>query len=453
MSFGVIEIGPGGSLNTQVLSHIFVTLFTLLTVCETASAQMSFREALRTSFERNPVSLSGDLRLEAQEMRVRAAKLAMLPSGALSFSRGSTKSRFESDGNVVESKSRYQGWSGQLSLNLFSGGADYYSAKAAQAQMEAMAASHNSTDALLPYTRGALASDVYNVYVELVVHRTMIKFLEYKLEILQKYLKATQVPDEINTINNALKSTRSELIDSQSAEKKLRDAFEYLVKVPAPEQLDNFDILADSFTIPPNSEEAIPLALEKSPELAVARKILERSRYDQRSERARMFSPRVDLSLYSGGNSSYSTMDSFSKDKGVTLTLSIPLEPANIAYSSATAKEIQATKTDLDRVHDRLQYGISKELYPTLYEFIDRDGRFQDQLKDYEKQLEEILTRMEQGQAVKMEYALDVLSDFHGRFNAVLMNKMSIANMKFSIQKTIGTLFDDMGLNAYIKVL
>src|SRR5688500_11919066 len=110
---------------------------------------MSLRQALKISFEKNPVSLSGDIRLEALKMRVRAAKLAMLPSGSLSISKGSNNTRIESGGTTIHDKGRYQSSSAGLHFNLFAGGADYYAAKAAQAEMEAMAAAHNSTDALL----------------------------------------------------------------------------------------------------------------------------------------------------------------------------------------------------------------------------------------------------------------------------------------------------------------
>lgn len=409
-------------------------------------AQMSLQEAMRTSFEKNPVSQAGDLRIEAAEERARGAWLDMLPSGSVSLSKDFSHSKYNSDGVTVKSKSRNQSWSATLSVNLFRGGADLHSAKAADLNVKALAASNNSTDSRSPHTRGFLASNVFFSYLTLVATRSDIKFYGEQIQILNLILDSKLTADEKLQVQSNIEDLKTKIIQIGSSEKKAVSKFEDYVKVPCPAHLQNFDEIAKSLAIPETAEKAFEIALEKSPELNRAKLDLEIAQHNQAAQKARSYSPSVNAYVQNGGSDSFSLNESRSRGTSAGLSVSIPLGISSSSYNSATAKEIQALHKDFDRILDDMRFEIINDTYPELINAIKLDQLYQERYGKLVLQMNDILKRIESGDAVKLDYILSVYFQTQNLFSKISENKISITSSKFSIQKTIGILFESVGL-------
>jgi outer membrane protein TolC len=436
-------------LKTPNFSQILASLLIISTIpvfANQAAPSMTLKEAINLSFQNNPISKAGDARVEASKERWRASKLDNLPSATLSASAGRSQGETDVNGISISDNSRYTGTTISVNLNIFNGGASYYRSKAAEASAKAQMATNNSTNSLIPYTRGALANKVYGDYLSLSENLSEQAYFNKLLQVLERFLSRTNDPVEIEKYKTLIESSKTSLFEKEGKEEDFRKSFQENVKVPAPKTLDNLDGIIAALVIPATAQDALRIADEKSPELEVARRNLESAKYSYQSQVASTTRPRVDLNVSNGRNNNYSDMTSRTRSTGVGVSLTVPLNASSYSYNKATAKEIEALEMDLERESNDLRYQIEDQLYPKLSKSIGVLRRYEAQFAAIEQNLNEALKRAELGKPVKVDDVIFILNQHSTVFTYMVVKKMEIIDSKFSLQKKIGSLFDNMGL-------
>ncbi len=419
----------------------FLCLFIVLTSVN--SFAISLQEAIQTSFKKNPITQANDLRLDAARDRARGAKLDMLPSGNLTYSRGISKHNGVRDGVHSSSETDSHGWNIGASVNLFRGGADLNNARAAQKDVEALEVQNNSTNALIPDTKGSLANEIFAVYTSLAYNLEQIAFLKKQKENLNTLFNYIHDENQKNEIKNTLRSNENEMTRVLGNFKRNSMTYEYLVKMPFPMRVDNFEEMARSLMISDSPEESIQIARAKSPDIKVAQAFLESSEYRKKAQLADAFSPRVDLSFNRGQN--YVNGDgSSSRNIGnsVYLTVSVPFGASKFAYTAATRKEVEARAKDLDKEYERLAHEI-QNYYLKLEGFSDLVDGYRGALQKADSDLEEILKKAQNNEAIDFQYAKSIFENQANQFYQLTDNLNFVVEMKFVIQREIGILFEN----------
>lgn len=402
---------------------------------------ITLQEAIQTAFDRNPITQANDIRLEAAKDRARGAKLDMLPSGSFSYSRG--KNSYDSYTEGVHSSDRYisSGWNTEASINLFRGGVDLNHARAMQKSVEALQAQNNSTNALIPDTKGSLANDVFDIYTSLVFNKEVEQFLETYRKSLGILILAAKTDDQKNEIKTAIAEVDNDIFSVKRNCETLILTYVYLVKMPFPGKIDNFEMMESSLIIPGTASEATKIALSKSPDILRAHALLESSKYDKKAQIAVAFSPRIDLVFSRGRDRSLGYR---SIGNTVAVRVSVPLGVSQIAYTSAVRKEVDAKERDLDKEYDRLNHSIQDSLYPQLMDYNDFRERYSKTLEITTHAVEEQLMKIQNHQSVDTRYVLSLMGSQENQFFTFMNNEQNIVKTKFSIQSKIGTLFENI---------
>jgi len=423
----------------------YLTILSLLSGSLTAFG-FSIQQAMQTAFERNPKTQANELRLKAMEERTKAAWLSFLPRFYTGYSAGSDRSRSDSGMGWDASRSSSQNINYGLSFNIYDGGVRYYNAKSAEAGEKMRRAQYNSTDSRIPNTRGAIAEQVFNAYTNVLRFQETIAFELMILEAQVKILKIAKTPEEQNRIKSLIASSEARL---SNARFELADAardFENVVKIPMPQNIENYEQTVASIIVPPNHHAAIEVALTKSPELNVASYQLEQMNLEFQADRASMTRPTISVNISKSHGLNNSANDPFNaRSDRTTAIASITwsLSPPESAFSKAAALEIEALQKDKDGVLDDLKFNI-ESAYPRLENFSSSAEQYNQILKNGKRALNSALEKIDNGDEVKVDDALSLIGVLQAGFYPAVVAKQSLLIAKFSLQKTIGTLFDEV---------
>jgi outer membrane protein TolC len=427
-------------------------LIVLGMLCSSTSFAITLQEAIQTAFDKNPITHANDLRLDAAKDRAQGAKLDMLPSGSLIYSQGRSTYDSNLNGLHTSGESSGRGWSVGASVNLFRGGADLNRARAAQKDVETLEATNNSTNALIPDTKGSLANSVFDVYTSLAFNIDAYSFLEQRRKNLDILLAAAKTEDQKNEIKTAIAGTDNSLFTMKRGVDSLILDYEYLVKMPFPGKIDKFDEISTSLTLPETSDDAIKIALAKSPKIIIAETALESSKLNKKAQIADAFSPRIDLSV-SRGQEIYGGSGAPSRSIGnsVNVTLSLPLGASQYAYTAATRKEVEAREEDLNKEYGNLKHDIQDYLYIKLADLTDYRTRYLKTLEDTTAQVVQQLEKAQNHQSVDTRYVLSIMNSQDNQFFTFLDNENTLVATKFTIQREIGTLFETIKGRAVVQ--
>ncbi len=408
---------------------------------------MSLQEAMHTAFERNPRTQANDLRLKAMNERTRAAWMQFYPTFAVTY--GYNYSQFDSSLMPEATQASTSSLTFSLGMNVFDGGVNLFNARAAEANQRAREAQYNSTNALIPNTKGAIADLVFNAYTDILRNRDSREYRRYVRMVLEKILKAAVTNEERRQVQGQLDGMDAE--DSNAAfdaEKAIRD-FEYVVKAPAPAKIENFSETIMNIRIPGSPDEALDIALEKSPELKVASYQLESMQFAYKSAQSSLHSPRVDVRVSSTRNDTDPSegTSSNSQTNVVGLTVQWTFGASRLASNRAAALEIEAAQKDRDGELDQLQNKI-QNIYPKIANYNRVLSIFERNYVTARKNLDDVIAQIDQGQNVQVSTALGLLTNLHMTWGPLIMTKQSLATTKFTVQKTIGTLFDQIETRA-----
>lgn len=404
------------------------------------SNAMSLQEAIKLSLANNPKMVANELRVKAMQDRTKAQWADLLPSLNIG-----TSMDFSNDG-VATATSR--GTRLSTNLNVYHGGADVYAQKSLQASLKAADARYASSNAMIPNTKGSIARNVKNAYVDLVDAVEQQKYIESVTKTLQIFVASNPTDDERLLIQQRENNLKTSILRSQASLEAAKRDFLYFATVPAPDlnRLDSFDQVTDSLIIPQSSNEAFQLALQKSPDLKVAEYELEASKYEYKAQKARLYAPRVDVNASVGrSNFNYLGTSSGAANKSLGISLSYQLSASSHLRDSAAAKSVQASTRDHDGAIDELKYDIDS-IYPSLES---QQQIFEAQLqnlKSAQDSLDQIIQKIQAGQKVDLKTALSVLDSQSQYWSSCLIQKRSIIDTRFNIQRTVGTLFDGLGL-------
>lgn len=419
----------------------------ILISAQMLSAQVfaySLQEALQTAFDRNKRTTANLLRVEASQERVRAAWLDMLPSADLYVS--STRRDFtNTSGDQVKTggDSVINVISYGVTANLFRGGADYYAALAAEAQKNAQEALYNSTNALIPNTKGAIANLVAQSFFLILERTEAINAFEIKKNQLLKLKTATSKNSELDEINRSL-LTISAGQERLRLEKKSFDRdFEFAVTVPPPNDLDNIESVIQSLEVPPNYDEALSVALVSSPELIASKYQLEEIQNAREAQARRIYSPSVDLIVYKNSGTSYinGVMQNNAADTTIGVSLSWSFAPRSSAGLSALDKQVEASRSDYDAAQSELRHDLG-QTYENLHSRIQLLEQYRQNLNLIDRSVEQLMSDIDAHKPVDFVLAMKLINDRFDTFNTALDLKVGIAFTKFHTQKIIGTLFE-----------
>ncbi len=410
----------------------------------------SLQESLQIAFERNPRGAANRQRLEALEARSKAAWADLWPT--LNFNYSFSKGPYEMSekDSTLKGDSLNAGPHYSLNLNLYKGGADHLSAQAADQRLKAQEAVYNSTNALIPNTRGAIANLVEKAFITILVETEAERFALECIETFEHLKSNSRSPEETILYQNHINALRADLQRVRFKIETARRNYEFVVTLPPPARMDSLDEVIESLRIPANAAEALSLALEKSPDILASRHTLEEKKLQYEATRARLNSPRVDLSISHNRNrsmdSNYPTYQ-FNSTR-VMASISWSFSPSYSHLQEAAHKEVEATQSELSATAAELENSIVN-----LYTDLESRQNLQNQFEqDYDRvriAVEQLKEDARQGKPVNVTYAINLMQSYDLIWSQTISGKLLIADMKFLIQRTIGTLFD--AVSQYIE--
>ena len=226
--------------------------------------------------------------------------------------------------------------------------------------------------------------------------------------------------------------------------------FKHIVTIPVPENLQSIDEVIQNLTIPDNAEKAFQIALEKSPDIQATSFELQASEQRLKAEKAVAFRPRIDARIQNNHYSSENSLNNQSTSDSVSagVVVSYNFSPKSIPYSRAAQKEVEASQDEKDAALDDIEFELNKT-YPQLKNFIELSDRYEQAYQEALKNIETFLKNppidnTDAENASTINTALSYISSADVQSSYLRQTKYSLVQLKFSIQKTVGTLFDGL---------
>lgn len=437
---------------TVFRSAIFIVTLVLFSglLTNRSAAEITLQQAIRLTLQRNPKTKSKDMQIEALKERTRAAWAAFLPTASLSCTYGQTSANSNASGTYLDTRTRNQGCSVGVNINLYRGGSDYYNAMAAESTALGQEDVFNSTSTLINNTRGAVAAQTVSIYSNLMLFDTELEYYAYERKALEKFLTAAKTDEDRVRVQATIDNVDANIKSIMASIEVARSDFEFVVTVPAPPEVERFDSAIAGMVIPDTREEALEIAQEQSPDLKATDHFLDASRYRAKGQKADLFGPRIDLSLVKNHGRFDNRMDpfnsSYSSSGMVQITIQASLSAPKFFGHTAAQDEVIAAELERDAALKDLMQKIIK-LYANNATYNKLEVLYRRQFQDSRAVIDDILRRIDQGGEINMEYALGRFSTHGANFSNLLQNELNLLSGRFSVQQIIGTLFRQLGLN------
>lgn len=416
----------------------------------------TLHEAILTSIQKNPKTQAKDRLVEALHFQTQAAKDQSLPTVSLSCGYSNSSGQGGYQGKTPDdSSSNSRNCNAGISMNLYDGGANQYSAKAAEAQEEATRYRYNSTNPFIQNTKGSLAGKTLESYLNLVTLKETISEYEYENQYLNRVAIIAKSDTDKNTINSQIASINGAIVGIKLDLEQAKSQFKYFVTVEPADILDSLEMTIEKLRIPVNIEEAKNIAQEKNPDLKASDYDLEAAKNTTKSVRASL-GPRVSLYANKSYNNSgdayvYSGLPYQSNSSTVGVNLSIALGVSKFHSLDATAKREEAALADHDGALDDMNFQI-KNYYEQLANAQTMLNLRQHEFELSKKSTEDILNQLNSsnpdpdGKLLTNALAArgnraSVFMQLYGMYPGILPNTV---RLKFSIQQVTGTVFDEI---------
>ena len=322
-------------------------------------------------------------------------------------------------------------------MNLFNGFADYYSIQAQECNYKLREASYKSTNTMMQNTSGQIVGLVANHYINLVDIRQNQVFDQMTLQKLNQILPYTKNEEQKNSIESYINSTKISLQESVSDLQIAEANYKYIVNADVPSETDSFSEVMEKIEIPQNSDQAFQISLEKSPEILSAKLSLECHQLSRKAERASLYSTRVDISA------SRST-DFNGQRSGTTsaqLNVTIPFDLGRINSYKADEKNITATELDLNDTIAEIKNDLNSN-YIRLKSSQDVALSYDESYKINELKINNYLNNLKNLTLEEVNILINLMRTQQGQFMMLNMKKQQVINLKYGIQRNIGTLFE-----------
>ncbi|MFP5519117.1 MAG: TolC family protein [Bdellovibrionia bacterium] len=390
-----------------------------------SSEVVTLKQAIQAGLRNNPRTQANSLRLQAAfEQVVAARQSAYLPRAEIGMT---------SKLNGQRETTRYL----SVNLNLFNGFADYYRIKAQECNYKRTEAVYNSTNAFIQNTSGQIVGLIVDSYVELIRKRESLSFYRKLNERIEKSLLVAKNEAQTNSLLN-LKDTILIYIDELESEIEIQETnYEAAVNQPVPERITSFAETLASIDVPGTAQDSFAISLEKSPDILSARLNLECLKYAYQANQANLYSARVDLNYYKEKSSAGSS----SKNDSVQVRLSVPFDLGAINSHLAEAKEISAAELDLDGAISDVQKDL-KNTYTTLRSSERSILSYERSFRNNEEKIENYMVRLDSLNVTQIDDLISLLSSSMSNRSNLNYYYMQTINLKYSIQRNIGTLFE-----------
>jgi outer membrane protein TolC len=406
----------------------------------------SLQDALAIAFENNPRTEATRLRLESFQLNAKAARYDIFPQFYFQYNISENQSAQNVLGVLNKNHSRSRGQSFSINMNLYNGGADVLSAKAAEERTRAQEAIFNSTNSLIPNTKGSIANLVMNAYIHVSLNMEALDYITNRLMWMNLLYNNSKTSDERNQYLNQIEALQIAYQNTKASVNEARKSYEFVVTVPAPDVLDTTDEIIDSLLIPENASQAYEIALVKGPDIVASRHTLEAIRLSGEATKRRSFYPRVDAHISRGynHNSSILPIDSNSRSNSTHAGVSLGwrFDIANIPRTQSNDKQEEAAMADFVATQAELEFDI-KKFYSDLLHQENVLAKAKESFERIDRELMELLEQAKSGKIVDVNYALNIFTSYERLWNQIIGIKMSILTSRFKIQRTIGTLFDE----------
>lgn len=433
-----------GKTTLLVMLSMSLTVTSSLSLAQENNA-VGLLQAVKVALSENPKIRANDKTLEAMVLRVQALKKSRLPSIQLGASanldQGLTHDGIQSDSY----RNRYASAGASLNWNLFDGGALRNRIASAECSFKERQANFNSTNTMIRNTQGQIASAVVENYVDLAEARENIKFTESILQILTTLRVAAKTQGEILETENFIANMTLNLEQLKADEIKASRNYEYVVTQPVPSQVESFQGMINSLVIPSSPEEALQIALEKSPEIKTARYQIECNRLDHKSAKASAYSPKVNLSVgYDRSNQNLAGSPYNTQGASIGISIRMNLEPGSSSELKSQRKEIESAQDNLDGTIADTKHELETN-YPDLQNSIRFAELHQQNFLKHQTNVQQFLTDIANHKSISVSDALKQVAAMMNSWYSQGREVSRVLNKKFQIQKSVGTLFENLG--------
>lgn len=428
-----------------VVSLICFARFSFASSQSAYQSPKSLRSAIALAIILNAKTRSKDIQIQSLHEVSLAAKAEQYPSGSINCSTSRLAGHSNFDGRNYQNNYALNNCSISASLTLWDGGANRHNYRAAVAFEKAMESRFNSTSPLILYTKGSLANTTLNAYINLIFARQSLVRKDYDLKFLNSISALAKSDEDKNRIQTFRQSVEASKAQSQAQYDKAASDFKYTVTLPPSEELEGFAASIASLDIPETPDQAMQVALEKSPDIQATNYGLEAAGELYKSARAAL-GPQLTLNV---SRSSYLQTASefsgrYSEDLGmVSLDLYIPLSASKYHYTNAQRKARDAAELDRDAALDDARHDIDTT-YQQLHTQINLESIYAKNFLDAQKIIDDILlqTQTPKGTALSVQYSLDQLDSLENAYRRWQESQSEIVGLKYSVQQVIGTLFE-----------
>lgn len=417
-------------------------LILYVTLSASTSYAIGLKEAIKSAIQNNPRTAAIDMRMQAMQDRKKAQYMDLFPS--LNISSSVYQSNDQIGGVPGTTRSTGRNSSVGMSVNLYNGGADRESLRAAEERLKAADAEYNSSNSRIPNTRGGFANSVFEAYIGLVENYEQKNFvvdLGKKLEFLKK---ASLNEEEVKTLEQRINDLQTAIVNMDFGISEAQKDFTYFTTLPAPQasSLESLDQLRNGLAIPGNAEEAFQLALNKSPDIQNMDHRLAAETHEREAEKRRMFRPRVDLNASYTDSHSRSTGSDPMQSRGAYVGVSVTytIGAGSVYRNRAGEKELAATRSERDATLADVQYSLNAR-YQALANLERVYSLQQKNLQQADARITEIFRKIEKGDDVQFKDMIAAVDSRSNYWQANLQLKRNLVSMRFNLQRTIGTLF------------
>lgn len=408
------------------------------------------QDSIRLALENNPKIQANDARLDAIKLRIEQAELSQLPTVNGSFTVGKSDGFNRTGGVETLSKNSSSGGRISLSWTLFDGFSKYYKIQAMNCQLQQQQAVYNSTNTQQKNTQGQIAGAVVRSYINLSKIQTNLEFNQNLLEQLKTIRTVAKTQGEIQETDNLISSIEIDITNLKSQFVLASQNYQYLVTLPPPAQIDSFNQIITSLSIPNSPDQALQIALQKSPEIITARLQVECAQLSHKSEKASNLTPQIDFSasrtFADQNHNDITNQDSQSGRSQVGITISLSLDPSVYKGHDASQKMIDSYKNDLDGVIDDIKQEINTS-YPDLNNSMNLASQYQQNFTNSSGRINQYVLNIKNNKPIVVADALKEIGNLIGNWYSLQQNTLNIINSRFQIQKTLGILFENLGMN------
>ncbi|MBC7429346.1 MAG: TolC family protein [Bacteriovorax sp.] len=407
----------------------------------------SLREAIAVAVKYNPKTISTNELLESIHYSTLATKTDMYPRVSVNCSGSYSGGNTNFNGLPSAPSKGASGDCGvSLNVNLYDGKSSYYGYKAAEASEAATAAAYNTSDSLIPNTRGGLANQAVNIFVSLANSNGAIEHSKKSLSYLKIFEK---ISDDYN-LKSTITETEQDIEQMNDSLKLQKESFEYTVTVPPSDDLDDLDTTIGTLKIPASADDAINLALSNGPEVIRRNLNVQMAEFNLKSIKGSL-GPSITLSvnagksIYSDKVSSANNYNSNSNSVGVMV--SIPIGGGGHYRKKSSEAALAASKSEREAAIADAKHSISeqyKKLINLRNNYLSNSKNYTDQLN----YLQSLAESVDQGRTLTVDITkvLTAINTLEKRYYQLQRTQDEILTALFGIQQVTGQLFNEFAL-------